>query len=144
MLMAKIFRQLCRSPRARALAALLMAYAVLLPVYGPLIDPTFAERQPFHQHVYPNGYVVSHVHAHEAAVQLDGGADVTGGVGDVIALPFGDIATSVFAAVLVALGVTIALALRLVRIDHVVDRLRDDLAATLDPPPPRRLLPASA
>ena len=72
-------RRLARSRTGRALGALLMAYAVLLPVYGPFIDPSFAERLPFHKHAYPDGVMVPHVHSYE----LDAGAD---GARDVVAL----------------------------------------------------------
>lgn len=36
--------------------------ALLLPMYGPWIDPTYATRQPYHTHLYLGGYDANHHH----------------------------------------------------------------------------------
>ena len=53
-----------------AIAAL---YAILVPAYGALLDPTFAERLPWHTHAAPIG---PHIHAYDlpAGIDVDGSA----------------------------------------------------------------------
>lgn len=56
-------------PRAVALAvAVVLVYALLLPAYGPLVSPTFAEFLPNHTHVHLDGDP-AHLHGYET---LDG------------------------------------------------------------------------
>ncbi|MYA50652.1 MAG: hypothetical protein F4185_04195 [Chloroflexi bacterium] len=56
-------------PRAVALAAaIVLVYALLLPAYGPLVSPTFAEFLPNHSHVHLDGDP-AHLHGYET---LDG------------------------------------------------------------------------
>jgi len=53
-------------PRTVALAAVIvLVYALLLPAYGPLVSPTFAEFLPNHTHVHLDGNGPVHLHAHE-------------------------------------------------------------------------------
>ncbi len=68
-----------------AIAAL---YAILVPAYGALLDPTFAERLPWHTHAAPIG---PHIHAYDlpAGIDVDGsavgaapGADAAAGAAD--------------------------------------------------------------
>jgi hypothetical protein len=42
----------------------LTIHALLLPLYGPLVDHHFAERLPYHSHLYLAGHV-DHVHLHD-------------------------------------------------------------------------------
>ena len=52
-------------PRAVVLAvAIVLVYALLLPAYGPLVSPTFAEFLPNHAHVHLDGDP-AHLHAYE-------------------------------------------------------------------------------
>ena len=53
-----------------AIAAL---YAIFVPAYGALLDPTFAERLPWHTHAAPIG---PHIHAYDlpAGIDVDGSA----------------------------------------------------------------------
>ncbi len=37
--------------------------ALLLPMYGPWLDPTFAARQPYHSHIYLGEVDADHHHA---------------------------------------------------------------------------------
>ncbi len=40
--------------------------ALLVPLFGPLVDHHFAERQPGHVHLYLTGVPTQHLHFHEA------------------------------------------------------------------------------
>ena len=53
-------------PHAIPLAVtVVLVYALLLPAYGPLVSPTFAELLPNHAHVHLDADGPAHVHAHE-------------------------------------------------------------------------------
>ena len=39
--------------------------ALFLPLLGPLMDHHFAERQPLHAHIYPDGSAYGHLHSYE-------------------------------------------------------------------------------
>lgn len=53
-------------PRAVPLAvAIVLVYALLLPAYGPLVSPTFAEFLPNHTHVHLDGDGPVHLHSYE-------------------------------------------------------------------------------
>ena len=60
-------------PRAVPLAvAIVLVYALLLPTYGSLVSPTFAELLPNHAHVHLDGDP-AHLHAHETPGGTSGG-----------------------------------------------------------------------
>jgi hypothetical protein len=137
---AKIWRQIARSQTVRSLGALLLAYVVLLPAYGPMLDVSFAERLPYHKHVYVNGFVGGHAHSYQVDAHTQSARDVTGVEGGVVALPFGDDgAAAAITAVLLGLAVVVAVPLLLLPVSRAVVRLRRGLASYLDPPPPRSL-----
>ena len=55
-----------RRPRAVPLVvSIFLAYALLLPAYGPLASPSFAEFLPNHAHVHLDGDGAAHLHAYE-------------------------------------------------------------------------------
>ena len=60
-------RKTTLSPSVRLASVLLAAYVLLLAMAGPLAVPDFAERQPYHTHVYLDQQTLgaSHDHAHE-------------------------------------------------------------------------------
>ncbi|MEX2430680.1 MAG: hypothetical protein WD645_02020 [Dehalococcoidia bacterium] len=115
-----------------------MAYVVLLPVYGPLIDASFVERLPYHKHAYPHGAVASHIHSYEVDGTVTSAGDVAGVEGGVVALASGDdgVATA-FTAVLGIALVIAAAPLVFTSIIRSKHRLRAGLSSSLDPPPPR-------
>lgn len=39
--------------------------ALFLPLLGPFMDHHFAERQPLHTHIYPDGSAYGHLHSYE-------------------------------------------------------------------------------
>ena len=53
-------------PRAVPLAvAIVLVYALLLPAYGPLVSPTFAEFLPNHMHIHLDSDGPVHLHSYE-------------------------------------------------------------------------------
>ncbi|MEW5989632.1 MAG: hypothetical protein AB1791_23645 [Chloroflexota bacterium] len=53
----------CRRRLTRPLLLWLTAQAILLTIYGPLLDHHFAERQPNHLHIYFGHVLPNHTHA---------------------------------------------------------------------------------
>lgn len=67
---------------------------LLLPMYGPWLDPTFVSRQPFHNHIYLGQVDVDHhstsTHDHKTKISHED-EDCTQVLADVISLPDGGI-----------------------------------------------------
>ena len=72
--MAPTIRHALRGRRARLIAAVVLVYALLLPIYGPLLSPVFIELLPNHAHVQLSGHGPFHLHSYE--VDGEGGDDV--------------------------------------------------------------------
>lgn len=58
---------------ARWLLTAVALVALALPLFGPVLDHHFAERQPHHVHVYLGGPVPDHLHPYETSGHLHHG-----------------------------------------------------------------------
>ena len=118
-------------PRAVPLVvSIFLVYALLLPAYGPLALPGFAEFLPNHAHVHLDGDGAAHLHAYETPdgtssgfVALPSADDGSSAPGAVAAIAFTALLALASAPVLVLLS-----ALPVARFDSV-------FARTATPPP---------
>ena len=118
-----------------AIAAL---YAILVPAYGALLDPTFAERLPWHTHAAPIG---SHVHAYDLPVGIDVDGSAVGATpgADAAAASAADGLPSALAALPVA-----GAAAALFALAFLGRRALPGPATRPEPPPPRIAHPLPA
>ncbi len=58
-------RRKSRRGQARLIVAVALVYALLAPVYGPLLSPAFIELLPNHAHVHAGGQTTFHLHTYE-------------------------------------------------------------------------------
>lgn len=80
-----------RVPYIITLAGVLVT--LLLPMYGPWLDPTFVGRQPFHNHIYLGEVDTEHHHPtskHDHKIE-ESDKDCTPVLSDVISLPDGGV-----------------------------------------------------
>jgi hypothetical protein len=80
------------------LIAAVAIHALLLPLYGPLLDHHFAERLPFHSHLYSGGSVehehLAHVpHSHEHSHLPGTNSLLEAGAAGVVSIPSRDLAS---------------------------------------------------
>ena len=59
-------KALLRRKALLAVTAVALLTTLLVPLFGPLVDHHFAERQPGHMHLYLTGVPIQHLHHHEA------------------------------------------------------------------------------
>lgn len=133
-----LHRRLLRGKALRLAAAVAVVYAVLVPAYGPMLSPSFAELLPNHTHVHLNGYAAHHLHSYDH-IGAPGGTDA--GSGGTLALPStGDgSAAGIAVPVTFAALLTAASAAALVLLTAPPAARLRGLATRAETPPPRPL-----
>ena len=114
---------------------------MLLPAYGPMLSPSFAELLPNHTHVHLSGHPSPHLHSYD----LLGASGATDGDGGMLALPStGDgSAAGIAVPVTLAALLTAASAAALVLLTAPPAAPLRGRAPRAETPPPRTLsLPA--
>ena len=118
-------------PRAIPLAAaVVLVYALLIPAYGPLVSPSYAELLPNHAHVHLDGDGAAHLHAYETPGGTSSGFVALPSVDDGSSAP-GAVATVAFAALLALASAPIFVLLSA----RPAARLDSVLIRTATPPP---------
>jgi hypothetical protein len=95
-------------------------YAIILPILGPALDHHFAERLPFHEHIYRGAVVPEHAHLYQiphehtpdgkSIVPKEYAADVPAGLLHIapITLVFTELVIDLVPAVVTQFGLPIA------------------------------------